>query len=160
MACSRPAAILFAILAAGCAFRRGDPLPAEPPGDFFVEVVVRDAATWPWNGRLTFGADGGVGYHVTFKDSPSTRRGMEPPDAAARRAAWAAVVAVGFFDRPPAPAEPTPGPVVVVGRAMGLEGRREGDPATDFDLAVLLEVLRRAAPPRVFRPIPAAEPPR
>lgn len=153
-------ALALAVLAAGCAFRRGDPLPEDPPADFTVEVVVRDAAVWPWDGRITFGSAGDVAYDVTFRSPPSNRRGSEPLPEEARRDAWNAVREAGLFDAEPGPEAPGAGPVVVKGRALGLEGRIAGDPAEDGNLASLLEALRRAAPPRAFRPPPADGPPR
>ncbi len=162
MAPARAAALVLglAALAGGCAFRRGDPLPADPPGDFSVEVVVRDAAAWPWDGRVAFGSAGTVDYDVTFKSPPSNRRGSEPLSEDARREAWAAVVAAGLFDAPPAPEDEGAGPAVVTGVALGLDGRRSGDPAADGVLSALLDALRRAAPPRAFRPLPGEGPPR
>jgi len=160
MALLRCTALLLAAFAAGCAFRRGDPLPADPPADFVVAIFARDASGWPWDGRACFGREGSLEYDVVFKDPPSNRRGAEPLDEAARAAAWAAVGGAGFFDRVPVPWNRADGPVIVDGRALGLDGRWSGDPATDPDLAALLDALRRAAPPRVFRPLPADEAPR
>jgi hypothetical protein len=147
-------AIALAILAGGCAFRRGDPLPEEPPADFSLEVRVDALPSSPWTGSVRFEAPGEVAYDVLFADPPSNRRGREALDPAALREAWSAARASGFFDREPVPDEEVAGPVVVEGRALGLEGRRCGDPAADPALAELLDAVRRAAPARVLRPIP------
>ena len=154
-------ALLLAIPAVpGCAFRRGDPLPAEPPIDFSVEVRVKEAPSWPWDGLVSFGSTGSVAWDITFKSPPSNRRGSEPMPEGMRQEAWTAVIAAGLFDREPIPKGLVRGPVVVEGRAMGIDGRWCGDPAEDSDLAGLLETLRRAVPPRAFRPLPADGPPR
>jgi len=160
MAPARVAALVLSMVAAGCAFRRGDPLPDDPPRDFALTIVVRDAVACPWDGRVEFRPTGEVDYDITFKDPVSDRRGRESLPEEVRNRVWAAVVGAGFFDRVPVPAGAAAGPVVVEGRALGMDGRWSGDPAADESLAGLLEALRAASPPRVFRPLPRAEPPR
>jgi hypothetical protein len=150
-------AVLFVpvLLAAGCASRRGDPLPADPPADFRLSLTVCGVDGWPWDGRIRFdGAAGVAAYDVTFKEPKADRRGCEPLDDGAVRELWAAAAAAGIFEREPLFEGAAAGPLVVERRALGHVGRVCGDPATDTRLAALLEAARRAAPPRVLRAPP------
>jgi hypothetical protein len=157
----RASVIPLALLAAGCAFHRGDPLPADPPRDFTLEVTVTGVEGWQWEGRLRFEEEGFADYDVTYKGPPpANRRGREPVDGAAVRAAWAAAAAAGVFDRTPVPMGQFAGPLLVEGRALRLDGRICGDPASEPRLAALLEALRAAVPARVMRTLPAEEPER
>jgi len=148
-------ALLLALALPGCLFHRGDPLPAEPPRDFSLEVTVKGVEGWPWDGRLRFEAEGFADYDVTFKGTtPANRRGREAVEPAAVGRAWAAAAAAGGFDLPPVLRDGPEAPLLVEGRALRLDGRVRGDPASDPRLAALLEALRAAAPERVFRSPP------
>jgi len=156
MARATAAALVLALLAAGCAFRRGDPLPADPPRDFLLRVEVHGVDGWPWEGWIRFeAAAGSAEYDVAFPGPPpATRRGCEAVDGAALREVWAAAGAAGLFARVPAPAAGAAAPLVVEGCALRLDGRVSGDPAAEPALAALLEAVRRAAPVRILRPPP------
>jgi len=160
MAALRVAALALALLAAGCAFRRGDPLPADPPADFALSIVASGSDAWPWDGSVRLARGESLAWDVAFRTPPSSRRGWEPLDPAVNAGAWAACVAAGFFDREPVPRALATGPVVLEGRALGLDACWSGDPATDEPLASLLAALRAALPARLFRPLPAMDEPR
>jgi hypothetical protein len=161
MARATCALLLAALLAAGCGFRRGDPLPDDPPADFRLAIRVAGAADWPWDGTLRVdGASGIADYDVVFRSPRANRRGSETLEGGALRELWTAAAAGGLFDRAPVPEGAAGGPVVVEGLGLGLIGRVAGDPATDPGLAAILAAVRLAAPPRVLRPPPAPPAPR
>lgn len=149
------------LLAAGCAFHRGDPLPADPPRDFSLEVTLNGVDSWPWDGRLRIEEEGFADYDLTFHGPPpANRRGREAVEESSVRAAWSAAAAAGLFDAAPVPLGEFKGPLLVEGRALRMDGRICGDPASDPRLAALLDALRSAVPERVMKPPPKEEPER